>query len=329
MSDRAVDISAVVPVTTRFDEPSQVYGEYRRAIAQTGRSFEFIYVLDGEFPALEGKLQELQAAGEPIGIIRLTQRFGEAVCLQVGLQRARGSVIATLPPYFQVEPASIPRMLAALDRVDVVAASRDRRDDHRLSRLRYGLLNRAARVAGAGVGDIGCLVRMVRRRVFDDIVLHDENHRFLPLLAQQAGYVVEEMVVPQARSDRRFRAHRPSTYVARLLDIVSVAFLMRFMQRPFRFFGTVGALMAALGLVGATVLAVQRIVYGVPLAERPALLLAAMLVVLGIQIGAVGLIAEMIIFARAGRLATYHVDQVVEAETAPVQVERPDPLTRA
>jgi glycosyltransferase involved in cell wall biosynthesis len=315
-----VTLSAIIPVTGRFDDPDTVYSAYRDGLAATGHAFEVIYVLDHHFDALETRLRALQAQGEPITIVRLTQSFGEAVSLNVGFQRARGELIVVLPPYFQIEPSALPAMVAALDRVDLVAACRDREEDHWLARARNWCLQRLAYVSGSRLRDLGCLVRAMRRRVLEEVALHDEHHRFLPLLAQHAGFSVEEMTLPQARSDRRLRLHSPSIYLSRVLDLIAIAFLLRFMQKPFRFFGTVGFVMAALGIALGLLLVAQRTFYHMPLADRPALLLAVLLVTLGIQIGAVGLIAEIIIFTRAGKLETFQVDRVVEQEEhAPVR----------
>ena len=223
-------------------------------------------------------------------------------------------MINVLPLRQESGEVTLSAIVAALDRADLVAACRDRSGDHWASRLRNGALQRLAHLAGSPTQDMGCLVRAFRRRVLEDVLLQGEHLRFLPLLAQNAGFVVEQMTLPQAASDRRFRMHGPSVYLGRLLDVIAVAFLLRFMQRPFRFFGTIGFIMAAIGVALGSVLVVQRLVFHVALADRPALLLATLLVVLGIQIGAVGLIAEIIIFTRSGRMNTFHVDRVVEHE---------------
>lgn len=309
---QGIDVSVVIPVSARQDDAAAVYRAYKGALEQAGCTVEFIYVLDLPLPSFVRALQALQHQGEPITIVELSQPFGEGVCLHVGVERARGERVLMLPPYFQIEPAALPTLIAALERADLSAAVRDRSTDHWLNRLRGAVLNRVARVAGSHLRDVGCLVVAARRRVLKEISMQDEHHRFLPLLAQNAGFVVEHIVLPQAAADRCFRMHGPSVYLGRMLDLLAIAFLLRFMQRPFRFFGSVGSVMAAGGLVLGAALAFERLVLQVPLAERPALLLAMLLVVLGVQIAAVGLIAEIIIFARSHRLATYRVDQVVE-----------------
>lgn len=327
-----VDLSVVIPVSGRHDDPTMVYRAYRAALLDAGCSTEFIYVLDAPLPHLTKDLRGLQREGEPVTVIELTQRFGEGVCLQVGVERACAELVLMLPPYLQVEPASLPTLVAALRGADLVAAVRDRSADHPLNRLRGSVLNAVARVAGSALRDVGCLVVAARRTVLQEVAMQDEHHRFLPLLAQNAGFTVAHVELPQAAADRCFRMHGPSTYVARLLDLLAIAFLLRFMHRPFRFFGSVGAVMGIAGVLIGVVLSFERLVLQVPLAERPALLLAVLLVVLGVQIGAVGLIAEIIIFSRARRMATYQVDQVIESaanDTAATAEPEPAPRSTA
>ncbi|MGZ8253380.1 MAG: glycosyltransferase [Burkholderiaceae bacterium] len=316
-----VDLSVIVPVSERYDEPTSVYRAYRRALRMSGHRVEFIYVLDTPSPALATTLRSLAARGEPIIVIELAQSFGESVCLNVGVERAQGERLLMVPPYLQIEPHALPRLVAALDRVDLAAAVRDRRDDHAFNRLRAWGLAQIAKVAGPAIRDLGCMVVACRRRVLTELTLQDEHHRFLPLLARSAGFTVEHLVLPQAMSDKRFRPHGPRLYLARLLDLLGIAFLLRFVQRPFRFFGSVGGTMAVAGLVLGLFLSFEKLVLNVPLAERPALLLATMLVVLGVQIAAVGLIAEIIIFTRSGRLTTYRVDEIAEHRAAPIVAE--------
>lgn len=307
-----VELSVIVPVGGRYDEPTVVYRAYRRALRATGRRLEFIYVLDTPNPELAATLRSLAARGEPISVVELAQPFGEALCLNVGVERSSGHLLLMVPPYLQIEPHALPRLVAALDRVDLAAAVRDRREDHVFNRARAWGLAQIAKVAGPAIRDLGCLVVACRRRVLAELTLQDEHHRFLPLLAQSAGFTVEHLVLPQALTDKRFRPHSPTLYLARVLDLLGIAFLLRFVQRPFRFFGSVGGTMAVAGLLVGLALSFERLVLNVPLAERPALLLATILVVLGLQIAAVGLIAEIIIFTRSGRLTTYRVEQIVE-----------------
>jgi hypothetical protein len=114
--------------------------------------------------------------------------------------------------------------------------------------------------------------------------------------------------------------------VHRFVDILSVFFLTRFTRRPLRFFGPVGAACTAAGLVGLAIVVVQRLFFGVPLAERPALILSSLFIALGLQVFAIGLIGELIVFIHARSMRQYRVREIIEAGA---QLPRPKPAFRA
>lgn len=315
------ELSIVVPVIDRFDDPDTVYRAYRDAIARVTGAFEFIYVLDGSHPQLAKRLEALIAAGEPISIIDLPRGYGEAACITIGTERARAERIALLPPYLQIEPSVIPDLIPLLDNVDVVAPCRNRKGDVFASRARGKAFEVLARASGARKDDLGCHVRLFRRRVMNDVELRDDQHRFFPILAEHAGFRVERVMAPQAAADRRYRHHGPRAYVGRVLDVVAMSFLIKFIQKPFRFFGAIGLTTIAAGLLIDLALLIDKLATGKALGDRPALLLGTLLVVLGLQIAAVGLIAEIVIFTRSRARPTYRVDHIVERSAPRVAAE--------
>jgi hypothetical protein len=180
------------------------------------------------------------------------------------------------------------------------------------NRMRGWGFQTMARFAGAKYDDPGCMVRSVHRSVFDEIPMQDEKQRFLPLLAEVHGFKVIQLTLPQAESDAGRPQHRLGVYFDVMMDLLAVGFLVRFMQRPFRFFGTVGAgsILCSLLLMGF--LLFQRQVSNVPLGDRPLLVLVVLLLVLGIQIAAIGLIAEIVIFTRGDGKQHYRIEKIVE-----------------
>jgi len=311
-----VEVSAVVPVVDRVDDPEAVYFAYRDAIAAATSNFEFVYVLDGSHDRLREALERLRASGEPITIVTMPRSYGEAAAIGIGCEHARGDRIALLPAYLQIDPASITAMIPMLDSTDFVAPCRDRKGDVFASRARGKAFEVVARVSGARSDDLGCHVRLFRRAVMNDVELRDEQHRFLPILAEHAGYRVTRVMAPQAEADRRFRHHGPRAYLGRLLDLFAVSFLLKFIQKPFRFFGAIGLAGIIVGIGINLWLVVEKVALGKGMGDRPALLLATLLIVLGLQIAAVGLIAEIIIFTRARARPTYRIDHIVERDPA-------------
>lgn len=306
-------ISAIVPIADRHDEIEMVTREYLNMLNSTGRTYELIFVLDGMHPAVLAVLERISANEPAVKVISLNQYYGEAACIREGVKRSTGETILLLPPYLQVVPTTIPALLTVLEQADVATAVRNRQDDEVFNRLRGWGFEKVARIAGSRFADPGCSVRAIKRKVFNEMVLQDEQHRFLPLFAERLGFNVQEVILPQAESDKRHRQHSPGTYLGRMLDLISISFLMKFLQKPFRFFGSVGAVAIATGIIIGLYITGERFLADVPLGDRPMLLLAVLMVVLGIQIAAVGLIAEIVIFTRSKGTPTFHVDHIVES----------------
>ena len=107
-------LSAIVAVTERIGDLEAIYHDYKRAIAATGMSYEIIFVFDGPFPEAMKTLRSLEQRGELIKIYSLPKWFGETTALSIGIERAVGDFILTLPAYRQIEAGEIPRIVAAL-----------------------------------------------------------------------------------------------------------------------------------------------------------------------------------------------------------------------
>ena len=131
--------------------------------------------------------------------------------------------------------------------------------------------------------------------------MYGDFFRFLPILARAEGFRVLEVEVPQHDEDRRTRIYRPGIYVRRLLDLFGLFFLVRFTQKPLRFFGLIGAVLSTSGVAVLLVMLIQRI-GGTAMADRPLLLLGVLFVVLGFQAIGIGLVGEIIVhFNATGR----------------------------
>ena len=151
-----------------------------------------------------------------------------------------------------------------------------------------------------------------RIRVLEEIVLYGDQHRLLPALAERQGFRTHEVKVRQSPLDRNEKGYSAKEYLHRLLDIFAVFFLVRFTKKPLRFFGMVGASILALGSLVMLYVVVERLFFGVALADRPVLLLSSLMVVLGLQLFALGLLGELIIFTHAGGMKDYQIDRVIE-----------------
>jgi glycosyltransferase involved in cell wall biosynthesis len=311
-----VDLSVIVPVGQRHSDAATLYADYRRGLAATGCTFEIIFVLDGPRSTFAQGLQTLHAAGERFLVIGLTRSFGEATAVMAGFARTSGRIVLILPAYHQVEASAIPRLVTAVNDCDVAIGRRWPRAGGPLGHFRravyHGLLGWVTRLQ---FNDIACGARVLRRQVLEEIELYGDQNRFLPYLADRHGFRVVEVDVAQSPKDRFTGTYAPFEYLRSLLDIFTVFFLVRFTKKPLRFFGMIGVSTFCLGALWMLVLIIQRQFLDQALADRPALVLASLLLVLGMQIFALGLLGELIIFTHARQLKDYHVAEIIHFES--------------
>ena len=308
------EISVIVPVGARQAAAAEIHAEYVRSLDALGRRYEMIYVLDGMHEKFATDLNQLRLGGAIFTVISLTRPFGEATALMAGFAHARGQIVLTLPAYHQIQADQVATLLAGLDSADLVIGRRWPRAGGPLESLRrrafHGLL---ASVTGLRFNDLGCGARALRRQILEEIRIYGDQHRFLALLADRQGFRVREVDVRQSPQDRFTGVYQPREYARGLLDIFSVFFLVRFTKKPLRFFGMAGVTTFAIGALWTAVLVVQRLAFDQALADRPALLVASLLVVLGMQLFALGLLGELIIFTHARDLKDYQIARVISS----------------
>ena len=308
-----VELSVIIPVGSRHADAAGLYAEYKTGLDAIGQVYELIFVLDGPHEAFAESLRQLLAVGHRITVISLTRAFGEATATMAGFEHASGQVIVTLPAYHQIEGSEVTKLVAALDACDLATARRWPRAGGVFERLRrhvfHGLL---AWVTGLRFGDLGCGARAFDRRVLEEIQLYGDQHRFLPVLADRQGFRVSEIDVRQSPRDRFEGFYEPRAYTRGFLDIFTVFFLVRFTKKPLRFFGMVGVSIFVVGSLLVSWLVIERLFFGQSLTERPALLLSSLLVVLGLQLFALGLLGELIIFTHARSIKDYQIERVIQ-----------------
>lgn len=299
-------VSVLVPVvrdTAALEGPFQAY---KAALEQGGRRVEFIYVLSRHATRALAALADLKAAGLPLTAVVLSRWDGEAAALRVALRHARGEVIVTLPDHLQVDPADLPAVLAALDGCDLALGHRRSGTRGVESTVFHWLIRR---LFGHSFNDLVCRVRAYRRHVLEELVGYSMQPHFLPLLASERGFRVQEVEVGAGAG----RLERPRLLNrARItLDILALYVVVKFIRKPLRFFGAIGVPILATGLLYTSWLAISRLAFAVPLADRPSLILGVLLIVLGIQILALGLIGEIIVFASGRRIKDYKVERIL------------------
>ncbi len=305
MSTPAPALSIVIPVYDEAESLGPLFAELGPALAALDRPAEVVAVDDG---STDGSFERLVALahGDPrIRIVRLARNYGQTAALAAGIEHARAPVIVSLDADLQNDPADIPRLLAVLDGgVDVVNGWRSpRRDPWLTRRLPSQIANRLiSLVTGTRLHDYGCTLRAMRAPVAKELRLYGELHRFIPALAADLGARVAEVKVNHRPRTLGTSKYGLSRTLRVLLDLLTVKFLSGFSTRPIQLFGLFGLICAAAGLGLTAYLGFERIVLGVRLANRPLVLLAILMAVVGVQFVSLGLLGEMLV-------RTYHESQ--------------------
>ena len=314
MSERRsdVELSVIVPVGKRQADPAALHREYKTSLDALGQSYEIIFVLDGPRHNYAAGLRQLLTQGEQFTIVSLAREFGEATALMAGFENASGETIVTLPAYHQIDASEIAKLVEVAESNEVGIGWRWPRAGGPLERIRRGAFHGLLRwVTKLDYHDLGCGARAFNRRVLDEIQLYGDQHRFLPVLADRQGFKVREVAVRQSTKDRFADRYSVRDYLRGLLDIFTIFFLTRFTKKPLRFFGVVGAAIFLVSALAVVWLVVERLIFHQALAERPALLLVSLLMVLGLQLFALGLLGELIIFTHSRTIKDYQIDRVI------------------
>jgi glycosyltransferase involved in cell wall biosynthesis len=314
VSDERPDLSVVIAISERHDDLRELFLQYTRELASCGLSFEFIFVVDGPDPRVLDALKALKKEYPAIKVIALSRWFGEATALSAGFEKARGKIILTLPSYLQVMPHEIRQALTKLveDDQDIIVGWRCPRIDALFNRAQSRIFHWLVQMlTGTRFNDVSCGLRVMKRKVAEEIQLYGDLHRFFPVLADQRGFKIAEIPVRQSFRDVQRRVYGPGVYLRRLLDILALYFIYKFTRKPLRFFGLVGSAIFGTGAILTGYLAIDRLL-GVPLASRPLLILGVLWMVFGVQLFSIGLLGEIIIFTHARDLKEYHTEEIVE-----------------
>jgi glycosyltransferase involved in cell wall biosynthesis len=312
-SQRAPKLSVVIPLYNEGDSVASLQQQLRAALPALALPYEIIVVDDGSRDASWEKLRAWHESDPHLKVIRFRRNFGQTAAFAAGFDLARGDVVVTLDADLQNDPADIALLLDKINQgYDVVSGWRVKRQDPYFSRrlpsqIANGVISR---VTGVYLHDYGCSLKAYRREVVKGIRLYGELHRFIPAVASWMGVSVAEVPV-----HHRARRYGKSKYgISRtlrvLLDLVAVRFLLSYSTRPLQIFGLLGFGAFGIGTVLGLYLSVIKIFGGQNIGDRPLLMLAILLVMVGVQLVMMGLLAELIV-------RTYH-----ETQDKPIYVVR-------
>jgi glycosyltransferase involved in cell wall biosynthesis len=291
-------LSVVVPVYNEEESIPHLYRRLTVELENLGLSYEIIAVDDGSRDRSFDLLRDLAQRDRRLRVVRFRRNFGQTAAFSAGFDRARGDVVVTIDADLQNDPADIAALLAKIEEgYDVVSGWRERRRDPFLNRrLPSMIANRLISWAtGVHLHDYGCSLKAYRRDVVRGIRLYGELHRFIPAIASWQGVAVTEL--PVRHAPRRFGTSKYgiNRTLRVLLDLVTVRFLLSYSTRPMQVFGSIGLISGAIGTGMLFYLGYVRLVLLQAIGDRPLLLLAVLMVLIGVQFLGMGLLGELII----------------------------------
>lgn len=285
-----MEVSIVVPVYNESKNLAALYDRLRRVMETQRKSYELIFVDDGSKDSSLEILKSFAATDPHVKVVEFMRNFGQHAAVMAGLEQSTGEAVATLDADLQNPPEEIPKLLAKLDEgFDTVGGWRQNRDDFFLRKMASYFLNKwSASLFGLELKDYGCMLRVYRRDVVQQIVKCHEVSTYIPALANSFAKKVAEIPVEHAA-----RTEGKSNYNLLRLLRLNFDLMTGFSLLPIQLVGLSGVLVALCGLFFAVFLFVRRLIVG-PEVEGVFTLFAIMFVFVGLQLLALGIVGEYV-----------------------------------
>lgn len=296
---RAVDVSVVIPVYNEEDNLPPLTDTLMSVLKNAAYTWEIVFVDDGSTDNSRAVLDEIRHAHNNIVLALHRANFGKSQALSTGFHIATGNILLTLDADLQDDPNEIPRLVAELESgTDLVIGWRtNRKDNDPITKtVPSAVANWMTRtITGVHLNDMNSGFKGFRREVVEQISLHSDLHRYIPVLAYAQGFTIKELPVqhyPRKHGRSKYGTER---YIRSLFDLLTVLFLTRFRYRPLHFFGIIGLASGTLGVLISGYLTVLWFLGNRPIGDRPLLLLGVLLILVGIQFTLSGLVADLIV----------------------------------
>lgn len=311
-----MDVSVVIPLLDEQDSLEELHDWIARTMQTNGLTYELLFIDDGSRDSSWEIINRLSQKNNAVRGIRFAKNFGKSQALHAGFKRACGEVIITMDADLQDSPDEIPELYSLIKtkKLDIVSGWKKKRYDSYWSKnLPSKLFNWAARkVSGLTLHDFNCGLKAYSKDVVKTIEVYGEMHRYIPVLAANAGFknITEKVVVHQARKygKTKFGMER---FINGFLDLLTLWFTSRFGKRPMHFFGFLGVIMFAIGFGFSAYLGIDKL-YLNPTArlitERPEFFIALTTMVIGTQFFVAGFLGEIVLQSRRNT-ARYHISE--------------------
>jgi len=293
-------LSVVIPIYNEEKSLDKLYRELTKALAGSGEPYEIIAVDDGSADDSFNILRSLHERDPRLKVVQFRRNFGQTAALAAGFDYAKGDVVVSIDADLENDPNDIPKLLAKLDEgYDIVSGWRKNRwGGGVIQKITRRLPSEVAnflvrKVTGLPLHDTGCTLKAYRKDVLEGVQLYGDMHRFIPAIASRYGARVAELEVNYKPREFGKSKYGFSRTLKVFLDLILLKFLLGYSTRPIQFFGALGVVFGFIGLGLGGYLSVLKIVLGQDIGQRPLLLLAVLLVVLGVQFVTMGLLGDL------------------------------------
>jgi len=260
-----MDLSLVIPVYNEEDSIQELTEWIERVCINERLSYEIIYIDDGSTDSSWNKIISIAALDKLVKGFRFRRHYGKAAALHTGFSEATGDVIITMDSDLQDSPDEIPELykMIAKDGFDLVSGWKRKRYDPFIKRFSSKFYNFSARwSSGIKLHDFNCGLKAYRHEVIKSIEVFGEMHRYIPMLAKEAGFrKIGEKVVEHRARKYGITKYGLDRFIKGYLDLLTIGFITRFGKNPMHLFGSMGTVMFMIGFAMAGSLGIRKLVF--------------------------------------------------------------------
>ena len=302
-----MNLSIIIPLLNEQESLPELHQWIVKVMTSNSYSYEVIFIDDGSTDNSWQIIEQLSAANPNVKGIRFLRNFGKSQALHAGFAKANGDVIITMDADLQDSPEEIPGLynMIMTQNFDLVSGWKKKRYDSIVSKnLPSKLFNWAARkTSGVHLNDFNCGLKAYKNVVIKNIEVSGEMHRYIPVLAKNAGFsnIGEKVVIHQARKygESKFGMNR---FINGFLDLITIWFLSKYGKRPMHLFGALGVVMFIIGTLSTfliiTIKLLKLFVFNEPtilVTENPLFYIALTAMIIGSQLFLAGFLGEIIL----------------------------------
>ncbi len=315
-------VSVEYSVVFLLDKKNEDFPRYLKTIINVFSSrsdtFEVVIIANGTGGFLKKLYKNNYMPNHKTKVFEMSKKTSYAICLKSVLKEIGGKYIFASGAYQQLTVKSFNQILDAVsDESDIISPCRLNRFDPSFYKMQSNLFNAIVRwITGIKMFDLSCNVSVFRREVIEETELYGNMYRFFPVYAARKGFTCKEIMCEHYREHgepRQAKAgfyHVP-IYVNRLIDIFTLYFNTSFSKKPLRFFISIGVFFILTGFIITTFIVAQKLIYEIPIGNRPSLLLSFFFMLLGIQSASVGLLGEIIVFTHGRKKKEFVIEKII------------------